>query len=87
MATRDSTTPANYPLPATNFVTLRSGVTVGAWQVAAFIDNLTDTHVVTNYDFSIVAGDPADPVAAANTVQRNYTYRPRTFGLTFTFRK
>jgi outer membrane receptor protein involved in Fe transport len=77
----------NYPLPATNFLTLRSGVTVGAWQVAAFIDNLTDTHVVTNYDFSIVSGDPADPVAAANTVQRNYTYRPRTFGLSFTYRK
>jgi outer membrane receptor protein involved in Fe transport len=78
---------ANYSLPATNFLTLRSGVTVGAWQVAAFIDNLADTHVVTNYDFSIVSGDPTDGVAAKNTVQRNYTYRPRTFGLSFTYRK
>ncbi len=78
---------ANYVLPATNFVTLRSGVTVGSWQVAAFIDNLADTHVVTNYDFSIVAGDPTDGTAAKNTVERNYTYRPRTFGLTFTYRR
>ena len=71
----------NYPLPATNFMTLRGGVTLGEWQVAAFVDNLTDSHVVTNYDFTISAGDPFD------TTQRNYTFRPRTFGLTFTYRK
>jgi outer membrane receptor protein involved in Fe transport len=84
-ASQDSVTAqfseSNYPLPATNFVTLRSGVTLGDWQVAAFVDNLTDTHVVTNYDFTISAGD------ALNTTQRNYTFRPRTFGMTFTYRK
>ena len=68
-------------------MTLRGGVTLGAWQVAAFVDNLTDTHVVTNYDLSIISGDPTDPVAAANTVQRNYTFRPRTIGLSFTYHK
>ena len=78
---------ANYPLSATNFATLRGGVTLGQWQVAAFVDNLTDTHVVTNYDFSIVPGDPTVLADAQNTVQRNYTFRPRTFGLTFTYRK
>ncbi len=71
----------NYPLPATNFMTLRGGVTLGEWQVAAFVENLADTHVVTGYDFTISAGDPFD------TTQRNYTLRPRTFGLTFTYRK
>jgi outer membrane receptor protein involved in Fe transport len=71
----------NYPLPATNFMTLRGGVTLGEWQVAAFVDNLADTHVVTNYDFTISAGD------AFNTTQRNYTFRPRTYGLSFTYRK
>ena len=90
-ATQDSTTgqynAGDYALPATNFMTLRGGVTLGEWQVAAFIDNLADTHVVTNYDLSIVPGDPADPVAAANTVQRNYTFRPRTFGVTFTYHR
>jgi outer membrane receptor protein involved in Fe transport len=78
---------ANYPLPATNFMTLRGGVTLGEWQVAAFVDNLTDTHVVTNYDFTIVSGDPAVLADAQNTVQRNYTFRPRTIGLSFTYRK
>ncbi len=71
----------NYALPATNFMTLRGGVTLGEWQVAAFVENLTDTHVVTNYDFTISAGDPFD------TTQRNYTFRPRTIGLTFTYRR
>ena len=71
----------NYALPATDFMTLRGGMTFGEWQIAAFIDNLTDTHPVTNYDFSISAGDPF------NTTQRNYTFRPRTIGLTFTYRK
>ncbi|MGH8252521.1 MAG: TonB-dependent receptor [Steroidobacteraceae bacterium] len=70
-----------YPLPATDFMTLRGGVTLGEWQVAAFIDNLTDTHPVTNYDFTISAGDAFD------TTQRNYTFRPRTFGFTFTYRR
>ncbi len=71
----------NYALPATDFMTLRGGVTLGEWQVAAFVDNLTDTHPVTNYDFTISAGDAFD------TTQRNYTFRPRTFGFTFTYRK
>ena len=78
---------ANYPLPATNFMTLRGGVTLGEWQVAAFVDNLADTHAVTNYDFTIVPGDPTVLADALNTSQRNYTFRPRTFGLTFTYRK
>ncbi|HVN99168.1 MAG TPA: TonB-dependent receptor [Steroidobacteraceae bacterium] len=90
-ASQDSATgqynAANYELPATNFLTLRGGVTLGEWQVAAFIDNLADTHVVTNYDFTIVPGDPTVLADALNTVQRNYTFRPRTFGLTFTYRK
>ena len=84
-ASQDSATAqfseTNYALPATNFMTLRGGVTLGEWQVAAFVDNLTDTHVVTNYDFTISAGDAFD------TTQRNYTFRPRTFGLSFTYRK
>ena len=77
----------NYALSATNFMTLRGGVTLGEWQVAAFVDNLADTHVVTNYDLSIVHGDARNPVDAANTVQRNYTFRPRTIGLTFTYHR
>lgn len=72
--------PANYRLSATNFVSARTGVTIGAWQVAAFVDNLADTHVVTNYNFTI---DPGD---GNSRLERQFTYRPRTIGLTFTYR-
>jgi outer membrane receptor protein involved in Fe transport len=71
---------ANYVLPSNNFASARAGVHVGEWEVAAFVDNLADTHVVTNYEWSI---DPGD---GESRLQRQFTYRPRTFGFTFTFR-
>jgi outer membrane receptor protein involved in Fe transport len=73
--------PANYTLSPTNFASLRAGTTLGGWQVAAFVDNLLDTHVVTNYNFTI---DPG--VANVSRLQRDFTFRPRTIGLTFTYR-
>ncbi len=77
--------PTSYTLSATNFASLRAGSNFGAWQVAAFIDNLTDTHTVTGYGFSI------NPNANGGTtpysrLERDFTFRPRTFGLTFTYR-
>lgn len=72
--------PANFVLSDTNFFTLRGGVTLGDWQVAAFVDNLTDTRTLTNYNFSI------DPGTGDTRLQRVQTFRPRTFGLTFTYR-
>ena len=84
-SSQDSTTlqydPANFTLGATNFVTLRGGLTLGEWQIAAFIDNLTDSHTLTNYNFSI------DPGTGDSRLMRNFTFRPRTVGLTFTFRR
>ncbi len=71
---------AFYTLDATNFVTLRGGMYFGAWQIAAFVDNLTDTHTVTNYDWTI------DPGTGDSRLQRQYTFRPRTYGLNFTYR-
>ena len=71
---------ANFALSATNFVTLRAGVTVNAWQVALFCDNLTDAHTLTGYDWSIDNG------AGASRLMRGYTFRPRTIGLTLTYR-
>ena len=76
---------ANYKLPSTGFLTLRGGVELGEWSASAFVDNLTDTHPVTNYDWTI---DPLNgPNSYLNRVQRNYTFRPRTIGLTLTYRK
>jgi iron complex outermembrane receptor protein len=72
--------PANYTLSSTNFASARSGMTFGGWQVEAFVDNLTDTHTVTNYNFSI------DPGTGNSRLERQFTFRPRTVGLTFTYR-
>lgn len=71
---------ANYVLSATNFASARAGMTFGDWQVAAFVDNLTDTHTVTGYDWTI---DPGD---GESRLQRQFTFRPRTVGLSFTYR-
>jgi outer membrane receptor protein involved in Fe transport len=70
--------PFTYALPSTSFTSLRAGVNVGDWQIAAFIDNLFDSHTVTNY----ALGQPG----GATTVQENdYTFRPRTIGITATW--
>ena len=71
--------PSFYTLSSTNLASARAGMTFGNWQASAFVDNLTDTHTVTNYNFSIYPGD-------AQTLERQYTFRPRTVGLTITYR-
>ncbi len=81
---QDSTTlqydPANYTLSPTSFASARAGMSFGGWQAALFADNLTDTHTVTNYNFSINPGD------GSSRLERQFTYRPRTIGLTITYR-
>ncbi len=70
---------AFYALSSTNLASARAGVNFGGWQAALFVDNLTDTHTVNNYNFSIYPGD-------ASRLERQYTFRPRTVGLTITYR-
>ncbi len=72
--------PFTYTLGATSTTSLRAGVNLtDGWQVAAFVDNLFDSRTVTNY----ALGQPG----ATPTVQENdYTYRPRTIGITATWR-
>ena len=72
---------SNFSLGATNFASLRAGMTFGAWQIAGFVDNLTDTHTLTNYNFSI------NPKTGDSRLRRDFTFRPRTIGVTFTYRK
>jgi iron complex outermembrane recepter protein len=71
---------ANFTLSATNFVSMRAGMAVGAWSFEPFVDNLFDTHTLTNYDFTI------DPGTGDSRLMRGYTFRPRTVGVTMTFR-
>jgi iron complex outermembrane recepter protein len=73
--------PQNYTVDATNFVTLRAGVTFGELQLQAFVDNLTDSHTITNYNWTI------DPGTGDSRLQRQFTFRPRMFGIGFTYRR
>ncbi|HEY1724929.1 MAG TPA: TonB-dependent receptor [Steroidobacteraceae bacterium] len=72
---------ANFTLASTNFLSLRAGMSFGEMSIEGFIDNLTDTHALTDYNFSI------DPGTGDSRLMRAYTVRPRTFGLTFIYRK
>jgi iron complex outermembrane receptor protein len=72
--------PAFYTLPSTSFVSLRAGMKFGDTQLEPFIDNLLDAHPVTGYDFTVYPGP------GISRLQSDYTFRPRTFGITFTYR-
>jgi outer membrane receptor protein involved in Fe transport len=76
--------PANYTLSSTNFASFRAGSTFGGWQISAFVENLFDSQTITNYEWSIDPGTGAPPNQAR--LQREFTFRPRTFGLTFIYR-
>jgi len=71
--------PANYTLSSTNFASARGGMKFGDWQIEAFCDNLTDSHTITNYEWSIDSG------VGTSRLQRDFTFRPRTYGLTLLF--
>ena len=81
--------PANTVLSSTNLMSMRAGMTFGGWQVAAFVDNLADSRTITNVHWSIDPGLCSNPTPAceqSTRLQRQWTFRPRTFGLTFTYR-
>ncbi len=67
-------------MSSNNFASARGGTKFGPLEVEAFCDNLFDSHPVPNYEWSI---DPQ--VAGTSRLQRDFTFRPRTFGLTFIY--
>jgi len=77
--------PNNYTLSPTHFASFRAGTSLAGWKLEAFIDNLTDSHTITNYEWSI-NGNPNGGTEPYSRLQREFSYRPRTFGLTFIFR-
>jgi iron complex outermembrane recepter protein len=70
-------------LPSTTFTSIRAGIKLGGWDVSAFCDNLFDSHTVLNY--ALVQNDGGNPTPTPPQ-QNNFTYRPRTIGITGTFR-
>jgi len=71
------------------FASLRAGTTFDAWAVSLFVDNLFDTHTTINYNHQTNYYDrtnPNNPVLLASPFFRLISYRPRTLGLTATYR-
>jgi len=73
---------ANFVLPSTTFVSMRGGMQFGRLSLQAFVDNLTDSHTITDFNNTI---NPLVP--GVSRLQRDYTFRPRTFGITAIFRQ
>ena len=86
--------PANFTLPSTTFVSLRGGIQLGGWSLQPFADNLFNTHALTDYNYTICSNPGAPPAVAcqpnapgASRLERAYTFRPRTIGVTAIFRQ
>jgi iron complex outermembrane receptor protein len=81
---------ANYVLSATNFMSVRAGTRLSEWRIEAFVDNLANSHTVTNYAWSIDPGlcatTPTPACESATRLQTQWTFRPRTFGITGIYR-
>ncbi len=80
----------NFVLPGTVFTSARAGMEFGEWQISAFVDNLANLHPVVDYNNTICPSDvttPACSQAGGERLLREYTWRPRTIGMTFIFRK
>jgi len=79
--------PYAYTPPATTFVSVRVGTIYHGWNVSGFVDNLLDALPLLPPGGFNNAHSDIDP--NANTGQqvlvRNYTFRPRTFGITTTY--
>jgi outer membrane receptor protein involved in Fe transport len=75
----------SYTLPATSFVSMRTGVKLGNWQISAFVDNLFDSRTVINY--ALVQNDYNNPAGSPPPQENDFTFRPRTIGITASFRQ
>jgi hypothetical protein len=69
----------------TTFVSLRAGSTFRGWELSAFVDNLFDSHPVLQYNYQPTDGYGPQP--APSPIYRNFTFRPRTIGLTLIHRQ
>lgn len=78
--------PTSLPTDRQSFASLRAGTRVGNWGFQFFVDNLTDSHTILNYNHQTNSYD-ANNNLLASPAYRYISYRPRTFGLDFTFRE
>ncbi len=80
---------ANYVLGSTNYMSMRAGMRFGEWRIEAFVNNVANSHTITNYAWSIDPGLCATPTPAceaATRLQTQWALPPRAFGLTGVYR-
>jgi hypothetical protein len=80
---------ANYVLSSTNYMSFRAGMRFSEWRIEGFVNNVANSHTVTNDAWSIDPGLCATPTAAcesATRLQTQWTFPPRTFGITGVYR-
>jgi iron complex outermembrane receptor protein len=74
-----------FPTARQSFASLRTGANVGDWLVSFFVDNLFDENTIINYNHQ-TNGYGNDGSAQASPAFRYIGPRPRTFGITATYR-
>jgi iron complex outermembrane recepter protein len=78
--------PGSFTLPSNSYMSLRAGMKFGELSVEPFIDNLLDGHALTNYDLSVPQFDAAGSETTYSRLLRGNSFRPRTFGITLTYK-
>jgi outer membrane receptor protein involved in Fe transport len=74
----------SYTLPATSYTSIRSGFKIHGWDISAFCDNLFNKFPTINYAQTQI--DPFNPAGPPRPQENDFTWRPRTFGITASFR-
>jgi iron complex outermembrane recepter protein len=78
--------PTSLPTERQTFASLRAGTKLGDWGVSLFVDNLTDSHTILNYNHQTNSYDNTTGASLASPAYRYISYRPRTFGITVVFK-
>jgi len=80
--------PTSFPQARQSFASVRLGANLGDWVLSMFVDNLTDSHTIVNFNHQTNSYDPSgNGVLLASPAYRFITYRPRTIGITATLRR
>jgi len=77
--------PSALPDERQSFVSMRAGTLIGGFGISLFVDNLTDSHTLLNYNHQTNSYYGSGALMAS-PAYRYITYRPRTFGITVVFK-
>jgi iron complex outermembrane receptor protein len=77
--------PSALPDERQSFVSMRAGTLIGGFGVSFFVDNLTDSHTILNYNHQTNSYDGSGALMAS-AAYRYISYRPRTFGITVVYK-